>query len=357
MRFALPALVLISACSPNEGSVPFGTADDTGQPDEDDTGGGGGGDDTGQPAPTGQLRFVVDSPRDGLAVDLHQYDLEDGSVIGRNGSTAFVGEVAAFDPEPPDDADLTWLADDGYPDTGIAVFHTGLWLDEDGDGEVNGDEVYSGVGASKPLYLTGPVPEFLASMGLEEGWNVVFFAEESLTVDDPQDISVSENMLPNELLDIGGDVDVDTDGTGLALVSVALLGGEAWVEPLYNEAPFSGSSWSMSLDGSPGEDHIVDWDGGGFAYAFELPLLYADRDLSGDISNGDDISAQACVDGSTAGVIWFPPTDDIEITAALHTFGVPLGWNAVMTGEDDGLSVLSDTEASSMHFDGSCSLE
>ena len=121
--------------------------------------------------------------------------------------------------------DLTWLADDGYPDTGIAVFHSGLWLDEDGDGEVNGDEVYSGVGASKPLYLTGPVPEFLASMGLEEGWNVVFFAEESLTVEDPQDISVSENMLPNELLDIGGDVEMDTDGTGLALVSVALLGG------------------------------------------------------------------------------------------------------------------------------------
>ena len=104
----------------------------------------------------------------------------------------------------------------------------------------------------------------------------------------------------------------------------------------------------MSLDGSPGEDHIVDWDGGGFAYAFELPLLYADRDLSGDISDGDDIAATACVDGLAAGVIWFPPTDDIEMTAALHTFGVPLGWNAVVTGDDEGLSVLSDTEASAI---------
>lgn len=331
-----------------------GGSGDSGGDEGGDSGGDSGGDDGGEPVFT----FIIGGEDTDMAVDLHATNIFTGEFEDRVAAAGAVDGEVVISMVPPEEDEMYSLADDGYPDTYVLFYRPGIWEDSDGDAELSGDEAYAGIGLHVPFYVSGPLPEGWPDIGIEEGWNVL---RNRVTDVEPyvvpvDQIPIEANLEHRESVELGGTVEASGDDVGFTVISALTLFEGAWVEPLVDEVYTSGD-WSASLDGEPDWDHIVDWEGDGFEFAYEFPLLYHDYDASDSVSDGDDLLSFACTDANDlAAAIWVPPTDNIAFATALVTYSLPTGWSAVGVTEGDGFQILDEDEATSLTMDTGCGL-
>ncbi len=365
MTRILPSLLALGlvACSGGSGSVALDDTasgagiDDTGTGSGTDDTGGGGGDDTGEEPGDPTLTFLVDGDTDDLALELHLMDFGTFDSLDVVGSAAVVDGEARLFLEEPDDSDLISLADDGWPDTWIAIYYGSLFVDDDGDTELSGDESYRGLGLHTPVFVKGEMVDGWEDIGIQEGWNVLRNRQTDGEpyVMDTQQILIDENALPVESIELGGDLASDVADPGLAVVSAATLFAGQYLTPLV-DGPASGSTWSVELDGAPDPDHIQEWESAGLEFAYEFPLLYADNDGNDFVSEGDEGIGLACTeDGIPAAAIWIPPAEDLTILLAVLNAGFDFGWSAVSVGDE--WTRLDDSELDELSMGTDCSLE
>lgn len=335
----LSTLFLLAACSP---AATVDGATDTGA---EDTG-----------AAT-DLSFAITGDLTGATFSLSWID---ASTFGSQSLT--LGEVVASAPaeatqelalDDPPESQLIELDPDGQPGTVAAFYLPALHYDADGDGAAANGEVVVGAGRWWAYFIGGTLSEEAASMGLELGWNSA-----NLLDGDPaqyggaSDIPLAANQVPVSDISVSGTAAEDLVGSNFAVLSAMAFSNATPPAPLF-EGELA-ATWSVSLSGAPGEDHVFDIDGKGTMGVFEVLAAYSDTDASGDYSTGDQVTGVACHDQRLAALAWVPPPTDV--LSALGSYATP-GWNVMGVVDGTPPEPLTAEEAGELRFGPECARE
>jgi hypothetical protein len=248
--------------------------------------------------------------------------------------------------ELSDVGDATELDPVSYPGTRAAFFAPSVFVD-DGDAAHEDGEAIVAVGTTFALWLEGALPDELASIGLQLGWNAVRqpTSGEEPGVEPLDAIPLPLNLLPTTAITLGGPSDGVEDAS-LALVPWVVLDGGTVSTFLHDERSAMGADgWSVTVEGAPPADHYVE-EGPGqpLFYALELPVAYFDTDATAGISNNDTPAGFACDGGNMAMLMWVDAPVTLEVAWVLASYGFGTGWQVRAWSDEENFPV-EDPEA------------
>jgi hypothetical protein len=238
-----------------------------------------------------------------------------------------------------------------YPDLFGAYYFSALWTD-DGDAVHEDDEVYVGFSPMTLVFLSGDIPADLAAWGLVEGWNAVELSDPPV-LGSVDAIPMPQSLVPNEALTVGGSylgTDPVEDMGLVVLPSVAFDGSS--VERLLVDTHMS-DPWTISFEGAPPEDHLV--ESNGLLFAMEVVLGHQDLDGSGTFTAGDVAVYTSCKDGAAAIPFWIDPPTLFDAAWYFTWTGWNIGWSLTQD-TDEGPVPLDEAAYETLVIDGSCSL-
>lgn len=268
-----------------------------------------------------------DGDVDGLGVALVQYDYR----------ATKPGEIWMEAPAEGSSQVLT-LAEppSEHVEEGQAFYLIALFEDGDGSGTHGPGEQWVSGGM-----LLGWAPDAVEgsteSEVMEAGWFAMDMVASELMPPSAVPVPVTR---PTERIEFGGTV----EGLGGAAAGLMVYPQRNEVETLIVDVPLEGDSWSLTLDGVPSAEHLLDVDGGGVADdAYEAPYSYLDRGEPGFVYGVDEIHAQACYEGSAMHLFWMGGSDDLGVSFYTLLAGTGLGWVAfggnVVVPPDDLMSL------------------
>lgn len=239
-----------------------------------------------------------------------------------------------------------------FPDTTLAFFMPMVWDDADGNLLHDPGERFRASSRILGVYVDGALPAELASLGLVLGWN-------ALRLDSgdgyPVPFNIANVPLPLNLdvrstFPIGGTLEgLALDDDGLAVLSPAMFSTPGSAPLLTADAA---SPWTLTLDGAPPADHLMDIDGTGTLFAaVELVVSWQEADGNDGFTTYDAVSV-ACsrLDGEVrvAQVAWFGDVRDTRYATFFAWSDLHVGWNVMLPGEGDAVRTLSEDEAGAL---------
>ena len=353
------------ACSGDKDgdSQDSGVSEDTGNYLPADSGDSGGDpvDTGGSGAADSVMTVSVAGGSDGLLVGVAQYWMSpEGLTAGDVLSSGIVmdGTAELALPEPQD-SDL----DD--PGTGALVGNYAIFVrqDENGDGAHDEGETIVGVAETRLLYIAGALDSESEALGLELGWNALWFdlAGSSDPIRYELDAVPAElNLEVRETIEIGGSSDVPetpADPIRLTAKPLEVDVSKTVLSSLILDIQMT-PSWSVELSGAPDASHIIVEDGI-LPSALERLAVYVDIDESESLSSGDESLYGVCSEGSPVLLIWMDPIGTVADAIPAPVAGVQIGWS-LWAFDPKGLAVprtLEDSERMELVAESSCSLE
>ena len=293
--------------------------------------------DTGGSSAFDSLLLVrIDGESEGLEVGLSQFWMGPEGII--TSPTLSSGEIEGglAELELPG-ADGLELDDDG---TGALMgsYVVYVWNDDDGDGNQDEDESISGLAETRLLYLDGFLGEENEVLGLDLGWNAVWFdmtGSSEAILYELDSFPLVLNLQPKEQQSVSGTSDVpDTPADPIRMTALPLeieiteeiLGGLVFDEPLL-------SNWTASVSGSPGPEHLVGEEGK-IALAQERLLVYVDIDESGTYTFGDETLHGVCFESRPVLLLWMDELTSLADAITAPLFGLQVGWSVAAVDPD-----------------------
>jgi hypothetical protein len=253
-----------------------------------------------------------------------------------------------------------WLEPLDDTDSGrAALFFVGAWLDADADATFDDGETLVGGTFTFVAYVEGPIPAEIDAIGVEEGWNYLYF--DILDMDaGPSSatpfqsgstaLPVAGNLLLNDRASITGVV----GPSGLGNAEVGLVSGYEMLDiPAPTELLLSsvtvdvtapGASFALPVSDPP-SDHISSaTDQGGAEVAMYYAIAWEDLDDDGAYDETEPVMAHSLAAGAASRVVaWIHPTDFSAIFFAELFGGV--GWQALEVTEADMPPEAADWDA------------
>jgi hypothetical protein len=261
-------------------------------------------------------------------------------------------------PEPDSSAFAEF--DSNHPGLEIAMYLPAL---HDGD-------VFTGVGMHWLAYAQGDIPKEYASFGVVAGWNVFVFSysvdsNPSMALGSIEAIFVESNLISVDEITVGGIYSGDSNPEDLRLTALPLMllkSGETDFTPVADEA--LGEPWSLTLSGSPDDDHFTLDEVAGAETALEVPSAYfdLDGDESFDLSS-DPVDGYSCtLGGQTVALSYTSSFDDLLSALYWISSGWNVGWTAVQLessgpGDPGTPSPISEKEMMSLLIGSTCGCE
>ncbi len=248
-----------------------------------------------------------------------------------------------------------------FPDTTLAFFMPMVWDDANGNVVHDADERFRASSRIFGVYVDGALPAEIAALGLVLGWNALRLdTNGGLPVPfNTANVPLPLNLDARSSLTIGGTLEgFATDDDGIVVVPPEVFSTPGR-EPLASVD--AASPWSLTLEGAPPADHMMDVDGTGALFAaVEVALSWQEADGNDGLTTYDALSL-ACsrVDGQVRVVqlAWFGEVRDTRYATFLAWSDLYVGWNAMLPGEGDALRALSEDEAGELVMgDTSCGL-
>jgi hypothetical protein len=260
---------------------------------------------------------------------------------------------ATFGVEVDDPPPSTLFTNPDYPDQSVGVWLPDLFIDANSDGVHQEDEVYVGAAGVWGIWMEGTMPAEYTKLGFVDGWNGMHINTADGSI---QWADRSAMPLPaaQEQLSIGGTVDaaLDTDGVGLAIVSLLRFKGDASVEPIYDEPLVVDGEgrWQIDLDGPPPANHLVFSKDMGTTLAQEIPFGFLDTAEAG--YDGENPAYGACYGAGPSVLLYLPTSTDVSSMALFAVMGWHVGWS-LMTISDPPV-MLDAAQALDLEISASC---
>ena len=221
----------------------------------------------------------------------------------------------------------------------VPALHTDL----DADGVPSAAEGYSGVGATWPVFVQGDPTGAPGLEGAVEGWNALQVGLSdgtSIAAGDVAAVPLGPSLALQTSVTLSGTWSTTPpDSSAVALVSLLALNGETVEErTVYDQAAVT--PWSITLDGSPPEDHFAEQTGGLFA-AVEVSVAYEDTDGDGAFGRRDTDLYRMCAGTTPLGLIFVARVPTLSLGLRMMATGNGGGWNALTL---DGTGQFADDD-------------
>ncbi len=327
---------------------------------------------TGEVSVSGNVIWTgLEAPRGGeMLVAVHHFpigdDYDTGELLSLSDPTEMPSDSAPARyslslPEEPEgeylqtfDADLLG-----------AVFLVSAWEDE-GDGQLDGNERIMGTGSTVLFYLRGQLTEEYSGVGFQEGWNRVDFdywvsgnATSVAAIEGSTSaLNVETNLLPDMPSALSGEIEGSSSAGALTVALVDYVGtceSQAAGEDLRRYKALTvtkaqGDEFTYSA--FPADIDVADWDSTVLLYGcvdppegrpvdgamFEL-VSFVDEDENGAWDPGVDSPQGRSTSGDAASVLIF-----FEPRAPGAYFyvnqGASMGWNRVSATEGSDFETL-----------------
>lgn len=327
-----------------------------------------GGDDTSIPGDTAQdtasnpitLTFDIDGDATGATLGLLATTMTSGQPPTFGGTFASApvdGTQVEVQVTNPAADELQELDGEIYPGWMVGLYLPILFDDANGDGAYDdGTETITGAGTVWVLYSTGEVPDDLASVGVEDGWNSIEFpSEDGAPVTYPTDaIPISVNLVPVESVTLGGTYDGSTPESELrlAVIPAGPPSTDGTVATLYDQT-FE-TPWSVTIDEPPPDDLLSTTEDSAVESAVVMPVGYIDEDGSGSFTSDDQPVAFACDGTALAMMLYQSPPTSLAAALELVLSGAAPGWSAVASSEGAPPEPLDTSTATSLSLSEAC---
>lgn len=334
----------------SETGVDSDTADDS---DGEETGDSG--EDTG--GASTPLVFQVDGALDDLWLNLTPIVMVDGAPAGFE-ALWLAREVTRSPltvqvPEPPDEF-LAPLDPSAWPDLEAAWFFPTLHVDQDGDGNHDAGDVYTGAGLAWPVFLRGELPPELEAYGLHLGWNVLGMGGEGAVVVDPSAIPLPQALRTDEVAYVAGAYtgSVPIGEARLATISTAAARSGDFSD-LYLDSPMT-DPWVAVGAAAPPASHLEDISGDGLLGALEFVLGWRDGDGDGAFDpTADPVIGGACQGDLYAVLVWLEAPRTLDQCLTLAFAGIHAGWNT-FGSRNDALEPLPPEDLENFEISETC---
>ena len=202
----------------------------------------------------------------------------------------------------------------------FAFYAPALHIDSDEDGVVDDGETILGVGMQWLLYSNMEVPDW----GLEFGWNSIILGEEMPR--SPFEVPVEQNMLPDNKIKFGGELDVENEDLKwrAALVSWNAINGLPVADMLDDTK--AESDWEIEVEEAPPADHIVQGQNMGADLSFEMIVGYVDENENKQLDGEDTWGASACYDGHDVFALHVGEPDGLVAAISFALQELTPGW-------------------------------
>jgi hypothetical protein len=221
-----------------------------------------------------------------------------------------------------------------------------LFRDQNGDGIHSPDEPY--------LSLSNKVLGYFESVGCgtwadiaQTGWNGIDLSGISPEIWDLESFSLEQELASMDQISVSLTLE-EGENLGVVLAPELIWLDEFLVAPLRDQP--AKASMTFDLSASPPENHLQAFDVTGerfidWFYAVELPLLYADDDLSGSFSLEDSLESALCEQNNDypARIGHFPEPDTLQEAFYMKTQPFQAGWGLYLE-TDDSWHVVDPTE-------------
>lgn len=222
-----------------------------------------------------------------------------------------------------------------------------LFRDQNGDGIHSSDEPYLG--------LSNKVLGYFESVGCgtwadiaQTGWNGIDLSGISPKSWDLESFPLEQELASMDQISVSLTLEEHED-LGVVLAPELIWLDEFLVAPLRDQS--ATSSMTLELSTSPPENHLQAFDVTGerfldWFYAVELPLLYADDDLSGSFSLEDSLESALCEKNNdyAARIGHFPEPDTLQEAFYMKSHPFQAGWGLYLETMDDSWQVVDPTE-------------